>query len=449
MCSIYTQDLIEKSNLRVILLCGQMAEDVVLTDDDQTRALSLNIRGLDFRLWIRPKDNAIERLFVRSPAPLVELWSCKGQAAQRINALFQFVAAVTNAKLFPAFFESALTVELIVRGWDDERAKRIEPLTPQLDMINPILRIWLEKLGFTKDDDIQRLAECCKDTECCAGSLRYGLLVLSKVLPRRQRLGTGRIPPSHTRRRGVIGAKALDMVRSLLSDVQRQDYSLSSKATPPHTNASHPGSLPEGIDSVDDSAVLEAIHCGSAIIEEFNPEEEQNVLIGRRFEDSQTLRKRREVDTMAFRKHLRLLTGYSYKGNETKKGSDSSYQFQRPSFGERHPNSYTLEGTEDDPGIRFALRITLLGEDGEEYFTQYAKSSSWQAIAIANSFVDGLSGDTLEEICRRRRRFGFIDKRLQNIPPELKLFVNGAYRYDDGTIVTFKGHSRKTIGGSC
>jgi hypothetical protein len=256
----------------------------------------------------------------------------------------------------------------------------------------------------------------------------------------------------------------------LLTEVQHRESSLSSKAKPPNTNASHPGSIPDGIDSVDDSTVLEAIHCGSAIIEEFNPEEEQEVLIGRRFEDSQTLQKRREVDTMAFRKHLRLLTGYSYKGNETKTGSDSPYRFNVQYFPihhapqncglsfvkaeiapvrERHPNSYTVEGTEDDPGIPFALRISLLGENGEEYFTQYAKSSSWQAIAIANSFVDGLSGDSLEDICRRRSRFVFIDKRLQNIPPELKLFVNGAYRYGDGTIVTFRGHSRKTIGGSC
>jgi hypothetical protein len=111
--------------------------------------------------------------------------------------------------------------------------------------------------------------------------------------------------------------------------------------------------------------------------------------------------------------------------------------------GERHPNAYATNALDDDPGIQFALRVSIRDDHGEESSVQYASSKRWQAIAIASSIVDGLAGDSLEEICRRKRRFAYVDTRIKNVHPDLVPFVNGAYRCDDDSVGLSKDGSMK------
>jgi hypothetical protein len=485
MLSTYAQDLIRRSNLRLILLCGELAEKVVLTENDQSSTLALNLQGVNYRAWIRLKDHAIERIFVKSPAPLTKLWSNKGPTAVSIGALFRFVAAVTNVKLFPAFYQSALTLALIIRGLDDERRKRIEPLTPELEKINPTLRIWLEKLGFKRNDDIQRL------TGYAEGSLRLGLLILSKILPRQPSQHSRLVPQSRIRRRGVISPQVIANVRTLFKEVQNKTFQLPETKSDDSVEEAQKGAtqmhgtededaakearngarLPaieadesaqaclssEDAGLVDEDVLLEAVRNGSVTIQELDAKERN---------DRPHKGVNEDTDRVAYRKHLQLLTGYYYRGHEERKGEYSTYQFNInhatfriheappncPRFfvkaeltpsGERHPNAYATNALDDDPGIQFALRVSIRDDTGEESFVQYASSKKWQAIAIANSIVDGLAGDSLEEICRRKRRFAYVDTRIKNVHPDLVPFVNGAYRCDDDSVGLSKDGSMK------
>ena len=177
-----------------------------------------------------------------------------------------------------------------------------------------------------------------------------------------------------------------------------------------------------------------------------------------------------EVNQMTYQKDLQLLIVYHFKGHESRKGEVSSYQFnvQHTAFrihqappnhtfffvkaevapvGERHPHAYATKASESDPGMRFGFRVSLRDDKGEDSFVEYASSSTWQAIAIANSFVDGLDGDSFEEICRRKRRFVYVDKRIKNVPSELQPFINGAYRNDENKVVRFKSATPKSQQG--
>jgi hypothetical protein len=454
-----TQELIEKSSLRVILLCGNFAEKVALTEQDLKNKFILDLQGVRYEIWVRLRHHAIERIFVRSPAPLITLWSNKGSIAVKIDLLFRFVSAVSNTRLSTTFYESALTVALVIRGWDDERSERVDPLEPELEKVNPTLRIWLERLGFREDEDVRRLAECT------AGSLRLGLLVLLKVLPRAPPgVGPRKVPQSKTRRIGVISPETMEKVRLLLKDVQKELPPVSKTDTGDVIKPSHTQVSSEDTSLVDEDLIMEAVEHGSATLKELDSEEER-LMVERLQEKGPGAT---EVNQMTYQKGLQLLIGYHFKGHETRKGEVSTYQFnfQHATFrihqappnetsffvkaeiapiGERHPHAYATNALRSDPGMRFGFRVSLRDEKGEESFVKYASSSTWQAIAIANSFVDGLDGDSFEVICRRKRRFVWIDKRIKNVPPELQPFINGAYRDDENNIIRFNSASPKVL----
>ncbi|KAJ9490589.1 hypothetical protein VN97_g2662 [Penicillium thymicola] len=248
-----TQELIGKSSLRVILLCGKAAEKVALTEQDLKQNFTLDLQGVRHEIWLRLGHHAIERIFVRSPAPLVKLWSNKGSTAVNIGVLFRFVSAISNTRLSATFYESALTVALVIRGWDDERSEKIEPLEPELEKVNLNLRIWLERLGFNEDDDVRRLAEC-------TGSLRLGLLVLLKILPRAPPgVGPRKVPQSKTRRRGVISPETMQKVRLLLKDVQKELTPVPKTEGGNVVKSSDTLVSPEDTTLVDEDLIMEAV----------------------------------------------------------------------------------------------------------------------------------------------------------------------------------------------
>ncbi|KAJ5862128.1 hypothetical protein N7455_006196 [Penicillium solitum] len=368
--STSTQDLIEKSNLRLILLCGKLAEKVALTEQDQKHNFILELQGVRYECWLRLRHNAIERIFVRSPAPLITLWWNKGPAAVKISTFSGLLA-------------------LVLRGWDDERSKRIDPLKPELVNINPTLRIWLERLGFKEDYDVCRLAECT------AGSLRLGFLVLLKALPRAQKgKGPRKVPQSKIRRRGVITLETMEKVRLLLRDIQEKLTSVPETKGGKVIKPTGTLALPEGTILVDEDLIIEAVEQGSATVTESDSKEERLMTDRLQKETPQ----KTEVNLLAYRKSLKLLIGYYFKGHESKKGEVSTYQFnvQQTTFrihkappnqtmffvkgevvpvGEKHPHVYATTTTESDPGMRFSLRVSLRDDKGQDSFVGYATSS--------------------------------------------------------------------------
>lgn len=50
-----------------------MTEELLLADRQYSNSFTLNLQGLSFKVWIDYKGQAIERIFVKSPAFLVKL----------------------------------------------------------------------------------------------------------------------------------------------------------------------------------------------------------------------------------------------------------------------------------------------------------------------------------------------------------------------------------------
>ncbi|KAJ5207450.1 hypothetical protein N7491_001920 [Penicillium cf. griseofulvum] len=284
-----THELIEKRSLRVILLCGKFAEKVAPTEQDLKNNFILDLQGVRYEFWLRLRHHAIERIFVRSPTTLIKLWSNKGSTAVKIDLLFRFVSAVSNTRLYTTFYESALTVALVIRGWDDERSERVDPLEPELENVNPTLRIWLERLGFREDENVRRLAECT------AGSLRLGLLVLLKVLLRAP-------PGSKTRRIGVISPETMEKVRLLLKDVQKELPSVDKTDTDGVIKPSHTLVSSEDTSLVDEDLIMEAVEYRSATLKELDSEEERLMVERVQIKRPEAT----EVNQMAYQKGLQF-----------------------------------------------------------------------------------------------------------------------------------------------
>ncbi|KAJ5728487.1 hypothetical protein N7493_004817 [Penicillium malachiteum] len=453
---------------------------------------------IDSKIWLRlgVSGDTIERMFVRSPAPLVRMWASKGLAAQELGALFRFVNSIIGLKLFPAFYQSTLTLLLIIRGWDDGRSGNAQPLSPEMEKLDPTLKIWLSRLGFTKDRDILRL------TQYSGGSVRFGLLALTHAV--RQQAGRNggsggqRIPRSRQQNRGAIPRETMQGVRSLLKEVQEAQVhcgEIGSHAAPQYIQGARSMNSSEGnisrntlpkmkmqeeaqeakfsseelsshdallksdkLDSddfnedlVSEDILDDALVKGSIMVEPYVPEQLAAVL-----------RRKTEVNKLSWRKSLELMIGYQFKGHV------SSYSFciyyvlfyihkappECKSFfvkaelappGKHHSNVYAIMADENDPGARFALRITIYDGNGEEiFFFQFSTSHTWKGIAIANPFVDTFSGDSMEMISQRKRRYLYVHERIKDISVELKPFISGAYRNDSGEVVKRVKTSKET-----
>jgi hypothetical protein len=116
--------------------------------------------------------------------------------------------------------------------------------------------------------------------------------------------------------------------------------------------------------------------------------------------------------------------------------------------GERHPQAWATEAQDQDPGARLAFRVYLKGpNDDSETWSIYALSSSWESCCQANSLVNAFEGDSFVDICKRPRRYIYIDERNRGLlegHPQLRPFVRGAYTGNDMEITPAQGRLRGT-----
>ncbi|KAL2828779.1 hypothetical protein BDW59DRAFT_43982 [Aspergillus cavernicola] len=80
----------------------------------------------------------------------------------------------TTPAIFPHFADSACVTALIVRAHYDERDGQDRM---PMDTLHPVIRSWLTRKRFIRDEDIKRLEEI-------GPSLSRALLVLIQILPR-------------------------------------------------------------------------------------------------------------------------------------------------------------------------------------------------------------------------------------------------------------------------
>ncbi|KAE8418675.1 hypothetical protein BDV36DRAFT_308414 [Aspergillus pseudocaelatus] len=407
-----TRQLILGSRLRVIIICGDSAQEAALPDNAPLKKVTLSLAEMEHDAWIEISQHKITRIFIRAPAPLSELWTKYGKEAFQLTNVFRFVSAITDLTIFPSFYESALCVSLIVRKWDDENNSRIPKAEPT--DLEPLLRVWLAAKGFSYESDLRRLAEAA------GGSLRYGILVLSLILPRRKILHQAkRLPDSKIRRRGATDPEVLFKVKSLLKELSPQN---------------------EGVDASNDE--IQECECDVDEIvcdDTFKiPTEEESAS-----NTSQDL----ESLIQPFTNRLTLVLGHRYDGRWEPRykswtvfirhGSISVKMEEEPKngcwvqaelspIGTRHPQVWAKATKDQDPGSRLAFRVSTRSADGHE-----------TGCFRANTLVDELNGDDYLQICQRPRRFVYIDPRnksLLNSYPILQAFINGAYTDDKGMV---------------
>lgn len=101
------RDLIEQSDFKVILMCSDNVERIVLPNnksDLSITSIGLEFRGYSFKTFLEIDGLVIKRIYLATPAFLTLLWTNKWSRAVQIGGLFRFSAVTTETKgIFPLF----------------------------------------------------------------------------------------------------------------------------------------------------------------------------------------------------------------------------------------------------------------------------------------------------------------------------------------------------------
>lgn len=431
-----TQRLIRGSRLRIIIVCGVNSEAVAIPDNLKLNHINLSLYGLEYDAWIQTEQSKVLRILIRAPKPLSGLWASHAREAFDLTNVFRFVSNMTKTRMFSSFYESALSVSLIVRKWADERDHGLPKACPA--DLEPTLKTWLVGKGFQSDEDLERL------TRAAGGSLRYGILVLSNLLPKtKYSYPCQRIPRSSVERRGVVPPDILASVRSLWEELSAQAK----------TTLIPIEDLDENLGDVDENVIevatkefdilTEADYVTSSTVKELEqvldkygsdkpaPRFDNGLswMLGQHY-------KARRVSANGFRLTVRHLN-LSFRLQEEPEDKVCVKTELSP-IGERHPHVWAIASKDQEPGARLAFRISVKDKNGNETSVVYPTSWSFQSCCSANALVEELEGHSFIDICQRPRRYLYIDHRCRRMiqaHPILKDFVGGAYTDDNGEVI--------------
>lgn len=243
--SQFNRELVRASNLRVILLCGPNAVKSIATMDK----ITLKFRGITFDGYVELADSYIQRVYISSPDPLAHLWANNWRQAQKVAELLRFASLMTDTGgIRTHFYSSALVCVQIIRLYDAERNGQEKMRASTID---PIIREWLYRKGFERDQDIRRL-------ENAGGDLATGLLMLLQVLPDcpAEFRGTGsrrRVPKSKTvsNRKIVLDKAKLNEVSMLYHEKNTPNTTTASSAIEPAFGTMSEHSMTENDQEID------------------------------------------------------------------------------------------------------------------------------------------------------------------------------------------------------
>jgi hypothetical protein len=168
--------LIRASWLRVIFLCGLLAEHTIRAALGLSKRFMLKLCGYKYPMYVDDGTaSGIARLFVRCPEPPANLRTRSTTAITRVSEVLRFRVSITSlAGIRPYFIESSSIQRSIISRVAMER-KGYPKLTT--DTLDERLRSWLSRKGIDHLEDIRKI-------ETIAGSPSWGLLMVLSVLPR-------------------------------------------------------------------------------------------------------------------------------------------------------------------------------------------------------------------------------------------------------------------------
>lgn len=170
--------LINAGQARVIVLCGPLAEKMILEVVCPYQSYFVELRGHRYAIHVGTSGAAPERILcIQCPQLPSQIWSIGGEHAAKVSEAVKFASLLTNLDgIRPYFLEGSSALGVILRQREREKQGAPKMTTETLD---DGLYLWLCRKGFSDIQDIRRLEEIC-------GSLMQGLVELLHALPRRQ-----------------------------------------------------------------------------------------------------------------------------------------------------------------------------------------------------------------------------------------------------------------------
>ncbi|RWQ93316.1 hypothetical protein C8Q69DRAFT_446810 [Paecilomyces variotii] len=405
--------LIQKSNLRVILLCGLNAERSIVSPG--LSPIKIELQGYSYSAYIELKETGaeIKRLYVRLPFSLTSLRSTNWRQCMQFGELLRFVTVILDTKEIRGYSMANQSVyRFIITQYADERDSKCDPMT--IGTLDPILLDWLALKGIVHQDAILEFAKL-------GGSMIRGILLLLVSLPRKPK---GTYPCSkrelyqgHETRIPLFSLEQLERSRRLYRKTRvslhssEKSNSLSSGSQPDSTQLNNAGLEDAELDDalmrsqkldeiLKEPALLDDVLKEDVFedLEEYNVESLLQNQASAAFSDDQdpddegaddprSLYYRPRISLNAMKE---LLNGRFYKGkncirppntfqinvwevNLIISNQDKDIDFDRGFVvtmdisppGIRNPNVYVATALDSDPASRVAFNVTATSNSGE------------------------------------------------------------------------------------
>ncbi|OKL63401.1 hypothetical protein UA08_02094 [Talaromyces atroroseus] len=153
----YTKDVIARSCLQVVILCGNNAAGILLTEHLKNYRINIKLSHGTIEAYVETLDGVnIQRLYLKCPTSMLHVLIGTDEQIYHITRLFHFATRWTKTPhISPYFLDNSRAIIRLVRLRGAEK-KGAAPMTP--DNIHPAIRVWLARKGFTDDQAINDLA---------------------------------------------------------------------------------------------------------------------------------------------------------------------------------------------------------------------------------------------------------------------------------------------------
>ncbi|RHZ74490.1 hypothetical protein CDV55_108898 [Aspergillus turcosus] len=446
----YNQQVIQHSNLRVIILDANDTAQLVLSTSVQANPFKIPLYCGEIGGFLEILHGEVQRVYLQCPSSLTGLWANPGPNLQKMSEIFKYAAALTHTHgIRPYFCNSASAVYHILRTYHEER-NGAEKMT--ISNINPIIHAFIFRKGFRNEEDISRL-------ETIGGSLTRGLLLLLFTL-RRTPNKSHKPNAVHQEIKGRVHREnVLDQNELYEMD---QLYAGLNIVTPTHENEPN-GALsvstsksPGSTDHLELTLVKSLVEAkGKAVIKECGLGQEEQDLAEAEINDIDAERllkdvfpesdeDDREPDLVQFNpdSQCQVLVSPTVfvrpKSICTKTGHPNLRDRHREEIlsgiiypGKKHPERWAIDAQDDDPGSKLAFLVTL--SHGPRFVYAHGECAARKA----NTFMDLMIGDTPESIALRPRRH--INANDPYIARTLNLSDKGTWYTDNrGTLIKSK-----------
>jgi hypothetical protein len=482
------QQLIDRSQVRIIFLCGPRAEKAIRIPC--LRRFTLELRGFRYPMYLM--DNPT-RILLRCPAVPCEIWSKVGAENTQIGEGIRFAISLLGLQkedLRPYSLETTGLVGTILCHARNERLGR-EKLT--LKTVDTSVLLWLRRKGLA----IQVLERI----EKLAGSLSRGLLMILHSLPRNKTHPFIKRPmdPELRARQNAKRVRCYEpfdkdtfrevkqIVREAVIE-KEESYTTALQSLP----SLPPEKPPEGDQSPEMDSLHAIMHPGPAVTMEKVRQIVSNEVSGPsapkspsslgsypdqypELEDSHILElepllkravdlglldlklSKARRDRLKFKGHIwRQEVGifrdkeyiYQMDPNQTKSRSiNVNYcnigfgknedvgdgtvwvKIEVNPPGQRHEKCYAADALDSDPASRLAFCVRYKDSRGERQ-ERYAHAQGRKPLYAANTLVDILVDDRPNEIIAKTSRRYLYFTSESKFPEELKRFVGGGYTPD-------------------